>query len=178
MSDLPDDLHLMQATARLACESFSEGRLPPDNALEGVKAVDVWEYGTDAAMLFAVDAKADLLGTGEPALYDVYLEREAEVWRASVGGALAFDNLEDAVAEFSPGLHPITHTSCGTVRLTWAFATPEVAFVRLLTGAERHDRKPGRGGFVILGMTPERPITHAYAIDGAGRQLASVPILL
>ena len=172
------NLDLARTIDRLAGESLSLGCLPPDDALDGVRAVDVWERGPHAAMLFTVDEEADLSGTHDPVLYDVYLEKELDAWRAFSGGMLASEELPEAFAGFGPGLHEISRTSRGPVRVTWTYATPEVAFVRLTAGGQQRDRKPGREGFVLLGLTPDDLITYAQAIDGAGRQLPSEPILL
>jgi hypothetical protein len=172
------NLELARTIDRLAAESLSQGSLPPDDALDGVRAVDVWERGPHAAMLFTVDEEADLSGTRHPVLYDVYLEQEQDRWRGFAGGMLATDGLAEELAGYSPGLHEISRTSKGQVRLIWAFATPEVAFLRLTADGQRRDRGPGRDGFVLLGATPDDRVTYARAVDAAGRQLPSEPILL
>lgn len=114
-----------------ASKSLSQGSFAPDDALDGIKAVDAWECGPYATMLFTVDEGANLGDTNEPAFYGVYPEREPEGWRASSGGTLTFENLHEPSVGFSPGLHEIFRTSGGAIRPTWAFATPQVALVRL-----------------------------------------------
>jgi hypothetical protein len=172
------NLDLMEAIARLAAGSLSEDSLPVDGAIDGVRALDVWERGSHAATLFIVDAEADLVGTGDPALYNVFLEKEPDGWRGYVGSSLTFDGLCDELATFAPGLHEVCRSSKGPVRIIEAYATPEVALIRLLGGGEQRDHKPGRDGFVLLGTTPEEPITHAHAIDASGQELPTGPILL
>lgn len=57
---------LMNAIARLSADSLTGGSLPTDDAINGVRALDVWERGSHAAMLFLVDAHA--IGVGDLAL--------------------------------------------------------------------------------------------------------------
>jgi hypothetical protein len=171
-------LDLMQAIVRLAAGSLSDGFLPADETIEGVMALDVWELGTNAAMLFMVDAEADLAGTGDPALFDVYLAKKSDGWRGDAGATLTFDGLFAEFAASGSGLSEVSRSSSGPVCLIWIHAAPEVAFVRLTAGDQHRDHKTGRDGFVLLGTIPGEPITYAHAIDAEGRQFPSTPILL
>jgi hypothetical protein len=172
------NLELMRTIDRLASESLSQGCLLADGELDGVRALDRWEQGPHAAMLFTVDEDADLAGTREPVLYDVYLERAGDAWQGFSGGMLSTENLTEAVAALGPGLHEISRTSRGPVRLIWALASPEVARVTLMDDGQTRERKPGRDGFVLFGTTQGDPITHVHAVDPAGRRLPTEPILL
>lgn len=86
---------------------------------------------------------------------------------------------DDLLASAPSCLSRFGGSTAGSVRVTWATASPEVAAIRLCDrdGGTR-DRRPGRHGFVLLGITPEDPITYAYAIGHSGDQLPGEPILL
>jgi hypothetical protein len=171
---------LMNAIAKLSADSLTGESSPADDAINGVRALDVWERGSHAAMLFLVDAEADLIGTGDPALYDVYLENEPYGWRGYVGASVTFnlDELSDELATLGPGLHEVSRSSNGSVRLIWTHASPELEFVRLVAGDQQHDRKPGQDGYVLLGTITGEPITYAHAIGVGDLALPSEPILL
>jgi hypothetical protein len=65
------------------------------------------------------------------------------------------------------------------VFLTSAFVTPDVVTIRLQDDSGRiRDRPPGRHGRVLLGVTSEDPLTHAYALDREGKQCATEPLTL
>ena len=174
------NLDLMNAIAQLSADSLTEGSLPADGAIDGVRALDVWELGSTAAMLFIVDAEVDLVGTGDPALFDVYLEKEPNGWRGYIGASLTFDSdgLSDELVTLGPGLHEVCRSSKGPVRHIWAHASPEVEFVRLIAGNQQRNRKPGQDGYVLFGTIHGEPITYAHAVDAAGGDLPSEPILL
>lgn len=168
---------------RLAAESIVAGRLPAEDALTGVQALDLWHHGPDAAMLFWVEQEADLMGSGDAVYYDVYLEKEGEAWRPFTGAKLSSEAIDEPLGKpfdaLAPGLHRFFGSSRGPIRLTWAVVSPEVVRIRLIdrNGAV-HERTPGRLGFVLFGITAEDPITYAYALDQAGAQLPSEPLLL
>lgn len=174
---------LTAAINRLAAESFVVGRLPAEDAMPGVQALDLWHHAPNAAMLFLVEQEADLMGSGDAVYYDVYLERTGEAWQPYTGAKLSTEAIDEPLGKPSdalePGLHRFFGSSRGRVRLTWAVATPEVLRIRLIdrNGVVR-ERTPGRLGFVLFGITPDDPITYAYAIDQAGAQLPSDPLLL
>ena len=171
------NIELMRAIDQLATDAVAEGTMPADDAIEGVRAVAFYDHGCLAAMLFIVDAEADLAGTSEAVLYDVFLQQHGNEWDAHSGGVLGTEGILEEIAERAPGLHEITRSSIGPVRHIWAIATSETASIRFFPPNHR-DREPGYGGYVILATTPEDPITYASAFDASGRQLPAAPILL
>jgi hypothetical protein len=76
---------LVTAIERLAGESLDAGRLPAEDALPGVRALDLWREEPNGAMLFWVDQAADLCGLRQPVLHDVFVKHIDGTWRASRG---------------------------------------------------------------------------------------------
>lgn len=170
---------LLEAINRVASESLAAGRLPAEDVLPGVRALDFWSEEPNGAMLFWADREADLCGLGQPVLHDVFVEHVDGTWRASSGASATTEPWEELLASFSAGLDRHSGSSQGSVRVIWATAGPGVALIRLRDqdGGIR-DRQPGRHGFVLLGITPEDPITYAYAVDRTGDHLPGGPLLL
>jgi hypothetical protein len=163
----------------IATESIAAARLPVEDQIPGVRALDLWRDGPNGAILFWADAEADLNGRREPVLCDVLVHREDGAWRAVAGGSASSEPPDELLAGLSPGLHRFGGSSANRVFLTWALATPEVAMIRLRDDSGRmRERPPGRHGLVLLGVTSEEPLTHAYAVDRAGEQFATEPITL
>jgi hypothetical protein len=174
----------------IALDSVAEGRLPPEAVLPGVRALDLWSDGVFGSMLFWVDAEAAQNGRGEPELGDITVTRADGPWRA-MGSHIATEKpWGDFLASVASGL---SHCGGGTfgsrdrrdrttwhkVCLTWATAGSDVAVVRLRDEEGNvRDRGPGPDGFVLLGVTPEDPLTFAYGIGHDGEQLPGDPITL
>jgi hypothetical protein len=181
---------LAEALNRIALDSVADGRLPAGALIPGVRVLDLWSEGPNGAMLFWVSGETARNAVGKPELHDVIVTQFDGTWRPLGSASSTADPWDDLLAAVSPGLTRFGGSSAGTrdrhderawrsVRLTWATAGPEVAAIRLRDrdGGTR-DRTPGRHGFVLLGITPEDPITYAYAIDHAGERLPGEPILL
>ena len=56
---------LIEAINKVATDSIAAGRIPDHDELPGVRALDLWRDGANGAMLFWVDAAADLHGQRE-----------------------------------------------------------------------------------------------------------------
>lgn len=169
----------LEAINTIATESIAAARLPVDNQIPGVRALDLWRDGPNGAILFWADAEADLRGRREPVLCDVSARCTDDEWRPVGGASTSSEPLDELLAGLPPGLHRLGGSSAGRVFLTWALATPEVAMIRLRDDSGRvRERPPGRHGLVLLGVTSEDPLTHAYAVDRAGEQFPTEPLTL
>lgn len=169
----------MKAIEGVVVESIAAENLPAVDQVPGVRALDLWRDGPNGAMLFWVEGEADLDGSGEPLLYEVYAERIDGGWRATTWASATSEPIDELLAGFHAGLHRLGGSSFNRVFLTWALATPEVALIRLRDEAGRvRDRPAGRHGFVVLGITSDDPLTRAYAVDHAGETFACEPLTL
>jgi len=141
-------------------------------------------------MLFWVDAEAAQNARGHPELGDITVTQADGPWRL-MGSAIATEKpWGDFLASVSPGLTRCGGSMSGSrdrrggttwhkVCLTWTTASPEVALVRLRDqDGNVRDRRPGRHGFVLLGVTPENPLTRAYGIGHDGAELPGESITL
>ncbi len=170
---------MVEAIEALAVQSISAERLSGEEPLPGVHALDLWRDGSNGAMLFWVDAGANLNGQQEPVLFEVRAKLTDGVWRAARGMSATTGPLEEVSARSVPGLQYVSRSSQDGVFLTLALATPEVAVIRLEDDSGRvRDRPPGRHGRVLLGVTSEDPLTQAYALDYAGQRCATEPLTL
>jgi hypothetical protein len=170
---------LLEEINAIAAEAIAAARLPVEDRLAGVRALDLWRNGPNGAMLFWADAEADLNGRPEPVLCDVCVQRTDGVWRAVGGASCSSEPLDELLAGLPPGLHRFGGSSANRVFLTWALATPEVAMIRLRDDSGRvRERPPGRHGLVLLGVTSEDPLTRACAVDAAGEQFPTEPLTL
>ncbi len=170
---------LKRAIDEVVVESVAAEALPTVDRVPGVRALDLWRDGGNAAMLFWVEAAADVAGTGEPVLYEVYAERADGGWQAGTSAWATSGPTDEWLAGVPAGLHRVGGSSANRVFLTWAIATPEVALIRLRDEAGRvRDRPPGRDGFVLLGITSDDPLTRAYAVDEAGGTVPGEPLTL
>jgi len=174
----------------IVVDSVAEGLLPPEDVRPGVRALDLWSDGVFASMLFWVDPEAAQNAGGQPELGDISFTRADGPWR-SMGSAIATEKpWGDFLASVPVGLARCGGSTSGSrdrrdgrtwhkVCLTWMTAGPEVALVRLRDqDGNVRDRSPGRHGFVLLGVTPEDPLTSAYGIGHDGEQLPGEPITL
>jgi hypothetical protein len=169
----------LDAINTIATESIAAARLPVEDQISGVRALDLWRDGPNGAMLFWADAEADLNGRREPVLCDVCVQRTDGAGRAVGGASASSEALDELLAGLAPGLHRLGGSSADRVFLTWAVATPEVAMIRLRDASGRvRERPPGRHALVLLGVTSEDPLTHAYAVDRAGQQFPTEPLTL
>jgi len=57
--------------SRELIDSIAAGRIPDHDELPGVRALDLWRDGANGAMLFWVDAEADVHGQREPVVMEV-----------------------------------------------------------------------------------------------------------
>ena len=175
---------------RITLDSVADGRLPPEAVLPGVRALDLWSDGVFGSMLFWVDAEAAQNARRQPELGDITVTRADGPWRA-MGSAIATEQpWADFLASVSSGLTRCGGSMSGSrdrrhittwhkVCLTWATAGSDVAVVRLRDQEGNvRDRRPGRDRFVLLGVTPEDPLTVAYGIGHDGEQLSGEPITL
>jgi hypothetical protein len=64
------------------------------------------------------------------------------------------------------------------VRVTTAFASPEVVSIELRSDQRVSKRAPGVDGFCLLGITHSDPITYARPLDANGEPLGSDSLLL
>jgi hypothetical protein len=184
------DDELRRALCAVALESVAEGRLSEDTVLPGVRALDLWLEEPNGAMLFWIDRDAIETPLKEPELQHVIVTRVAGPWQVIGTAILTVEPWEEFRANVPPGLTRFMGGSAGfrdredlvswhSVRLTWATASPEVAAVRLSDREGNiRDRRPGRHGFVLLGITPEDPITYASGLGHAGNEIPGEPILL
>jgi hypothetical protein len=174
----------------VSLDSVAGGRLPPEAVLPGVRALDLWSDGVFGSMLFWVDGEAAQNDRGEPELGATAVTCADGPWRA-MGAATATEKpWGDFLAGVSPGLTRCGASTSGSrdrrdrttwhkVCLTWATAGSDVAVVRLRDHKGNvRDRRPGRHGFVLLGVTPEDPLTIASGIGHDGEQLPGEPITL
>lgn len=170
---------LIEAINKIATGAITAERIPDNDELSGVRALDLWRDGSNAAMLFWVDAEPDLNGRLEPVVCDVLAHRIDGAWRVVAGASASSGPLDELAAGYPPGLHRISGSSADRVFLTWAVATPEVAMIRLRDESGRvRERPPGRHGVVLLGVTSEDPLTRAYAVNRAGERLPGEPLTL
>ncbi len=174
----------------IALDSVAEDRLPPEAVLPGVRALDLWSDGVFGSMLFWVDAEAARNARGQPELGDIIVTRADGPWRA-MGSAIATEKpWGDFLASVASGLTRCGGSMSGSrdrrdmttwhkVCLTWATAGSDVAVVRVRDEEGNvRDRRPGRDGFVLLGVTPEDPLTFAFGIGHDGEPLPGDPITL
>lgn len=169
----------IEAINAIATESIAAARLPSEDHIPGVRALDLWREGPNGAMLFWADADAGLNGRREPVICDVCARRTDGAWRVAGGASASSEPLDELLAGLPPGLHRLGGSSSDRVFLTWAFATPDVAVIRLRDDSGRvRERRPGRHGLVLLGVTSEDPLTHAYAVDSAGQRFPTEPVTL
>src|SRR5436305_7499345 len=165
---------------KITVASVAEGRLPPEGVLPGVRALDLWSDGIFGSMLFWVEAESAQNVHGQPELGEITVTRADGPWQ-SMGSATATEKpWGEFLARMSPGLTRCGGSTSGRrdrrdmstwhkVCLTWATAGPDVGVVRLRDhDGNVRDRRPGRHGFVLLGITPEDPLTCAYGIDHRG----------
>ena len=172
------DLESIIAIRALATELVAASRLPDEDEIAGVRALDVWVDGLNAGVLFWASADVDLHGKQEPELFAVRAQLTDGAWRARGGGGVGSVPLDQLGAGLPPGLHRLGG-SAGRVSLTWAFATPDVAMIILRDDSGRvRERVPGRYGVALLGVTSEDPLTHAYGVDRAGEPCATKPLTL
>lgn len=178
------DHELMEALNKVALESVAAARLPAEAVLPGVRALDLWCEGPNGAMLFWVEAEADLYGRGEPVLHNVIVTRVDGGWLLTGAGSSTMEPWGRLLARFPPGLHRVGGSSASQrprapVFVTRAIATPEVALVRLRNAAgEVRERPPGQHGFVLLGVPSEEPLTSVYAVTQAGEEFPEEPLTL
>jgi hypothetical protein len=170
---------LIEAINLVTTTAIATDRLPAEEQVEGVRALDLWKDGPHGAMLFWADASADLNGQREPVLCDVYARHTRGIWTAAGGGSASSGPLEGLTTHLPPGLHSLGRTSFDEVFLWWAIATPEVATIRLSDDSGNvRERPPGRHGLTLLGVSSKQPLTSAYAIDRTGRQVCPEPLTL
>ena len=174
----------------IALDSVAEGRLPPEAVLPGIRALDLWSDGVFGSMLFWVDAEAAKNASGQAELGETTVTRADGPWRAMGSSTTTERPWGDFLASVSSGLTRCGGTTSGSrdrrdraachkVCLTWATAGSDVAVVRLRDQEGNvRDRRPGRNGFVLVGVTPEDPLTVAYGIGHDGEQLPGEPITL
>lgn len=169
----------IEAINTIATEAIAAARLPAEDRIPGVRALDLWRDGPNGAMLFWADGEADLNGQREPVLCDVLVQRTDGAWRVAGGASCSSEPTEELLAGLAPGLHRFSGSSANRVFLTWALATPDVAIIRLRDDSGRvRERPPGRYGLVLLGVTSEDPLTVACAVDRAGEQFPTEPLTL
>jgi hypothetical protein len=175
----------------ITLDSVAEGHLPPEAVLPGVRALDLWSNGVFGSMLFWVDAEAAQNDLPQPELLgETAITCADGPWRA-IGAATATEKpWGDFLTSISPGLTRCGGSTSGSrdrrdrttlhkVCLTWATAGSHVAVIRLRDQEGNvRDRRPGRHGFVLLGVTPEDPLTIASGIGHDGEQLPGEPITL
>ena len=175
---------------RIAIETIADGGLPPEAVLPGVRALDIWSDGVSGSMLFWVDAEAAQNARRQPELGGITVTRANGSWRLMGSATATEEPWGDFLASVSPGLTRCGGSMSGShdhgdmktwhkVCLTWTIAGPDVALVRLRDqDGNVRDRRPGRHGFVLLGVTPEDPLTRAYGIGHDGQELPGEPITL
>jgi hypothetical protein len=174
----------------ITLDSVAEGRLPPEAVLPGVRALDLWSDGVFGSLLFWIDAEAAQNERGRPELGNLTCTRADGPWRAMGGATATQKPWREFLASISPGLTRCGGSTSGSrdrrdmttwhkVCLWWATAGPDVALVRMSDHeGNRRDRRPGRHGFVLLGITPEDPLTVASGIGHDGERLPGEPITL
>jgi hypothetical protein len=72
------DREITDALTGVALESAAAGSLPAEAVLPGVRALDLWSEGPNAAILFWVDRGTDGNALREPELHDVIVTRGDE----------------------------------------------------------------------------------------------------
>jgi hypothetical protein len=169
----------IEAINTIATEAIAAARLPVEDRIAGVRALDLWRDGPNGAMLFWADSEADLNGQREPVLCDVLVQHTDGTWRVVGGASSSTEPLDELLAGLQPGLHRFSGSSANRVFLTWALATPQVAMIRLRDDSGRvRERQPGRHGLVLLGVTSDDPLTVAWAVDRDGQQFPTEPLTL
>jgi hypothetical protein len=169
----------IEAITAIATESIAAARLPVEDQTPGVRGLDLWRDGPNGAVLFWANPDVGLHGEREPALVEVSAQLTDGAWRARAGASATSEPLDQLGAGLPPGLHRLSGSSQGRVFLTWALETSEVAMIVLRDDSGRvHERPPGRHGLVLLGVTSEDPLTHAFAVDRGGTQCTTEPLTL
>jgi hypothetical protein len=174
----------------IAVDSVAEDRLPLEAVQPGVRALDLSSDGVFGAMLSGRTRKQPTTAADNPELGEITVTRADGPWQL-MGCATATEQpWGDFLASVAPGLARCGGSTSGSrdrrgydrwhkVCLTWATAGSDVAVVRLRDQeGNLRDRRPGRHGFVLLGVTPEDPLTSAYGIGHDGEQLPGEPITL
>lgn len=174
----------------ITVRSVESGRLPPEFVRPGIRVLDLWTEGSSGAMLFWIGIGTDGPDEDQPALQHVIAKKIHGSWKA-IGHAIStVEPWDDFQAARAPGLVRFGGGSASqrdredrvtwhSARVIWATAGPEVAAIRLTdaTGG-KHERPPGRHGFVLLGITNDDPITYASGLDASGHEISGEPILL
>ncbi len=173
---------------RIAVDVIAEGRLPPEAVRPGVKALDVWSEGVFGAVLFWVDTHAAQNTLRAPQLGATIVSCADGPWRSLGSGMATEKPWEVLLASVPAGLTRYDAVTSGVrdrrgasrkVCLTWATAGRGVALVRIRDeDGNVRDRLPGRYGFVLLGVTPEDPLTRVCGIGPNGQALAGESITL
>ena len=137
-----------------------------------------------------MDAEAAHNGCGQPQPGEITVTRADGPWRSMGSATAAEQPWRDLLASVPPGFTRCGGSTSGSrdrrgmaawhkVCVTWATAGCDVAVVRLRDqDGNVRDRRAGRHGFVLLGVTPEDPLTSAYGIGHDGEQLPGEPITL
>lgn len=154
----------IEAINTIATEAIAAARLPAEDRIPGVRALDLCRDGPNGAMLFWADAEADLNGQREPVLCDVLVQRTDGAWRVAGGASCSSEPLEELLAGLAPGPHRFSGSAANRVFLTWALATP-AAGADCLPGTHRAQLC----GCSLLAHRPGSGRTGGHATGGRTR---------
>jgi hypothetical protein len=170
----------------LAATDVLESGTGSDQLRAGVRLLNSWRDRSYGAVLFWVDGGLGfwhgdhlVMQRDLPALHLVHCELVDGTWRSRGTGSAETESVSEILADRGPGLHRIGGGSAGDpVRITYAIASPEVSTIELRSDQGHGERRPGAGGFCVLGITHEDPITYARGLDRTGAALPGEPLLL
>lgn len=176
----PVNWELHRLINRVALDALAAGVLPEHDLTAGVRALDFWSNGRFGAVLFWLDRDQALSAHGHATLHVAQAKRDDDHgWRSSGGAGFGTFEPQKILDGLPPGLHKLGGAAQDPVRLTVGIATPDVVTIQIRNDChDTHDRQPGAGGFFVLGITHQDPITRAHAIGRIGDELPSEPILL
>ena len=88
----------MKAIEGVVVEAIAAESRPAVDQVPGVRALDLWTDGRNGAVLFWVAGEADLDGSGEPVLYEVYAERVDGGWRPTTWASATSEPMDELLA--------------------------------------------------------------------------------
>jgi hypothetical protein len=170
-----------RAVRGYARKAISAGELWAADLPAGVKAVDLWRTTRLGSVLFFGEATSGLFSFNFRSLHHEDARRRAIVgWAGANGGGVGLDEpYDELVANGPPGIHALGLSHGSEVRLTFGYATAEVATIRVVINDQRIRLHPvGLEGFFSLGRTPQEPATRAVAIGPDGDEIDAPPLVL
>lgn len=122
------------AVRSYARNAISAGELPAVDLPTGVKAVDLWHTTPFGSVLFFGEATSGLFSFNFPSLHAENVRRRTvRGWVGANGGGVGLhEPYYELLADAPPGIHALGHSQSPEARLTFGYATSEVARIRLI----------------------------------------------